>query len=152
MNCFKDAYQQQVLQNAKAFAGALKETGLDVAGDPAVSFTETHQVLVNVGYAKGCEAAKILEDNNIIVNFQAAPEEEGFTASGLLRMGVAEMTRFGMKEKDFQIVAQLIHDVVAESKQSKQEVIAFRKKFQNMKYCFSEKEYKEKIQEIHSLI
>ncbi len=152
MNCFKDVYQKQVLQNAKAFASALKETGLDVAGDPEVSFTETHQVLVNVGYAKGCEAAKNLEDNNLIVNFQAAPEEEGFTASGLLRMGVAEMTRFGMKEKDFQIVAQFIHDVVVESKQSKQEVIAFRKKFQNMRYCFSEKEYEEKLQEIHSLI
>jgi aminomethyltransferase len=55
MNTFKDEYQRQVVANAKAFASALKDCGLDVAGDPAVSYTETHQVVINVGYGRGPE-------------------------------------------------------------------------------------------------
>jgi aminomethyltransferase len=138
MNAYKDPYQRQVLANAKALASALKDTGLDVAGDAAMSYTETHQVILQVGYARGPEIAQNLEENNIIVNYQAGPREEGFTASGALRMGVAEMTRFGMQAPDMQIVAQLIHDVVAEGRQVKDEVAAFRKKFQKMHFCFPE--------------
>src|SRR5512144_1112480 len=80
MNQYKDAYQPTVVANAKAFARALADAGLDVAGDPAISFTETHQVIVRVGYARGAAIARRLEDNHIILNFQAAPDEEGFTA------------------------------------------------------------------------
>ena len=101
MNHFKDAYQPAVIANAKAFARALADAGLDVAGDPAIDFTETHQVMVEVGYGRGPEMARRLEDNNIICNYQAAPDEEGFTAAGALRLGVAEMTRFGMEPADF---------------------------------------------------
>ena len=53
MNRFKGEYQPAVIGNAKAFARALKEQGLDVAGDPAIDFTETHQVIVRVGYGRG---------------------------------------------------------------------------------------------------
>ena len=95
MNAFKDEYQKAVIENAKSFAASLRAEGLDVAGDPAVGYTETHQVIVRVGYARGPEIAKRLEENNIICNYQATPDEEGFTASGALRMGVNEMTRFG---------------------------------------------------------
>jgi aminomethyltransferase len=140
MNAFKDAYQRQVLANAKALAAALKDTGLDVAGDATIGYTETHQVILAVGYARGPEIAQRLEDNNIIVNYQAGPTEEGFTASGALRMGVAEMTRFGMREADMQEVAQLIHDVVADQRQVKDEVSALRNKFREMQFCFSEKD------------
>ena len=111
-----------------------------MAGDPAISFTETHQVILSVGYARGPEMARRLEDSHIIVNYQAAPDEEGFTAAGALRMGVAEMTRFGMKETDFQTLAELIHDVIVHDKPVKSQVSAFRKQFQEMRYCFSENE------------
>ncbi len=53
-----------------------------MAGDPAIDFTETHQVVVDVGYSHGPEVAQRLEDNHIICNYQANPDEEGFTASG----------------------------------------------------------------------
>ncbi|HWR62231.1 MAG TPA: glycine cleavage system aminomethyltransferase GcvT, partial [Clostridia bacterium] len=79
MNYFKDEYQKNVVENAKHFAKSLKNAGLEVAGDPDISYTETHQVIVRVGYGTGPEAANRLEDNNIIVNYQATPEEEGFT-------------------------------------------------------------------------
>src|SRR5208283_2937202 len=112
MNHFKNEYQPRVIANAKAFARALKECGLDVAGDPDIDYTETHQVIVRVGYGKGPQIARRLEDNNIIGNFQAAPDEEGFTASGAIRLGVSEMTRFGMEEKDFGELAVLIKEAV----------------------------------------
>jgi aminomethyltransferase len=152
MNSFKEEYQRQVLANAKAFARALNATGLDVAGDPDISFTETHQVIVRVGYGRGPEIARRLEDNNIIVNYQAGPYDEGFTAAGALRMGVAEMTRFGMREAQFEELAQLIHDVVAEHRSVREEVISFRKPFLEMKFCFSGEDFDELIQQLHQLI
>ncbi len=151
MNRFKDEYQKKVLANAKTFALALKENGLDVAGDPDIDYTETHQVILKVGYSNGPEIARRLEDNNIIVNYQAAPEEEGFTAAGCLRMGVAEMTRFGMEEKDFQELAQLILDVVG-AKNVKEEVARFRARFTDMKYSFSGKEFDAAMEKLHQLI
>ena len=152
MNCFKDEYQKKVLANAKAFALALKEVGLDVAGDANIGYTETHQVVLNVGYGSGPEIARRLEDSNIIVNYQVGPEEEGFTAAGCLRMGVAEMTRFGMEEKDFQELAELIRDVVIEARNVKEKVIKFRTPFLDMKYCFSSNEYDIAIEQLHRII
>jgi aminomethyltransferase len=152
MNYFKDEYQKQVVGNAKAFAQALRDCGLDVAGDPDISYTQTHQVILNVGYAKGPEIARRLEDNNIILNYQAAPEEEGFTAAGSLRTGVQEMTRFGMTEADFQKLAQLIADVILKDKNIKEEISALRGRFVDMKYCFSGKEYEELMQKLHQMV
>ena len=140
MNHFKDAYQQAVITNAKAFALALKDQGLDVAGDPDISYTDTHQVILNVGYGKGAQVARELEENNIIVNYQATPVEEGFTASGALRMGVSEMTRFGMQAADFQALAGLMADVIKNSTPVKDEIIKFRNNFITMSYCFNELE------------
>ena len=152
MNHFKNEYPGQVIANAKAFAMALKDCGLDVAGDPEVSFTETHQVILNVGYAQGPEVARRLEENNVILNYQAAPEEEGFTAAGSLRMGVQEMTRFGMKEKDFPELAQLMADIILKNKTVKDEVKSLRQRFLDMHYCFSGGEFDALIQKVHQEI
>ena len=152
MNAFKDTYQKQVVENAKAFAVALKECGLEVSGDAAVSYTETHQVVVEVGYGRGPEIAKRLEENNIILNYQAGPDEEGFTASGYLRTGVSEMTRFGMMPEDFKTLAGFIHDVIKEGKNPKKEVADFRKRFLTMKYCFSGKEFEAIMEKLHRMV
>ena len=152
MNHFKDEYQQKVLKNAKAFARHLADCGLDVAGDPDISYTETHQVLLKVGYSKGRELARRLEENNIVFNYQAAPQEEGFTASGSLRMGVSEMTRFGMEAEDFGELAQLIRDVVVERADVREKVSSFRKRFLEMKYCFSSDDLEKRVQKLHRLI
>jgi len=152
MNHFKDDYQRQVVVNARAFARALDDQGLDVAGDPEISFTETHQVILNVGYAQGPEIARRLEDNNIILNYQASPVEEGFTASGSLRMGVAEMTRFGMVESDFQRLAELMSDMILRKKDVKQAVTDFRKQFLTMRYCFNVEDFQDLFEKMHKLI
>jgi glycine cleavage system T protein len=152
MNHFKNTYPQKVIHNARAFAMALNDCGLDVAGDPEISFTETHQVILNVGYAKGPEIARRLEENNLIVNYQAAPVEEGFTASGSLRMGVQEMTRFGMEAADFQELAQLFKDVLVNHQTVKDAVVSFRQRFLEMKYCFTPDQVGDSIQKLHELL
>ena len=152
MNYFKDEYQLKVITNAKAFARALKDCGLNVAGDPAIDFTETHQVLVHVGYSRGPEIATQLEANNIICNFQASTDEEGFTASGALRMGVSEMTRFGMEEKDFQLLAGFIHEVVINNAGVVDKVKKLREKCSTLQFCFSDSEYDDLLQKLHELI
>jgi aminomethyltransferase len=152
MNAFRDEYQGQVIANAKAFARALNKEGLAVAGDPALGHTETHQVVVEVGYAQGIEAARALEQNNIIVNYQATPLEEGFTAAGALRLGVSEMTRFGMKEADFAKLAHLLAAVVGEGRAVREEVVRLREGFRDLHYCFSGPQFETQLQELHALI
>ena len=151
MNHFKDDYQKNVLANAKTFAQALKDCGLAVAGDPEVSYTETHQVVIDVGYARGPEIARRLEDNNIVLNYQAAPEEEGFTAAGSLRTGVQEMTRFGMREDDFKELAQYIADVIFRNSNVKQKISSMRKNFLDMHYCFAGGEFDDLMQTLYKL-
>lgn len=152
MNHFKDEYQPKVIANAKAFARALKDCGLDVAGDTAIDFTETHQVVVDVGYSHGAEIASRLEANNIICNYQANTDEEGFTASGALRMGVSEMTRFGMEEDDFRALAAMIHKVVTKDSHVIDQVKAFRKRFCELHFCFRGDEYADVVQKLHQLL
>ncbi len=152
MNHFKDQYQPKVIENAKSFARALKNRGLDVAGDPHVGFTDTHQVILRVGYGRGPLVARQLEQNNIICNYQACPDEEGFTVSGALRLGVAEMTRFGMEPADFEAVAELMKEVIVNGKDVKEEVINLRSKFLDLRFCFNEKDYSYFIEKLHSLL
>ena len=138
MNTFRKEYQAAVVNGAKMLAKALAEEGLAVEGDPAIGYTETHQVVVAVGYGQGAEVAERLEQNNIIVNYQATPDEEGFTASGALRMGVSEMVRFGFGEAEFKQTANLIARCI-KGEAVKEEVAAFRKNYQTMHYCFDDK-------------
>ncbi|MCJ7686958.1 MAG: glycine cleavage system aminomethyltransferase GcvT [Desulfobacteraceae bacterium] len=152
MNYFKDEYQAKVIANAKAFARALKESGLEVAGDPDIDFTETHQVVVDVGYSRGPEIADRLEANNIICNYQANTDEEGFTASGALRLGVSEMTRFGMEEDEFRALAPLIHDVVINNAVVADQARKLREPFRELKFCFTGDEYTDLIQALHKLV
>jgi glycine/serine hydroxymethyltransferase len=148
MNAFKSDYQKAVLSNARSFARALKDRGLAVEGNPALGYTETHQVIIRVGYGKGPGMAHRLEENNIIVNYQGAPDDEGFTAASCLRMGVQEMTRFGMKEEDFDELADYISQVILSGRSLTTEVSQFRKRFTEMKYCLPIEEAAPLIQKL----
>lgn len=141
MNEFKAPLQKQVRANAKAFAAALKDKGIPVEGDPRDGFTETHQVLIRVKpFGDGMAVARRLEENNILTNYQALPDDETFLVSSGIRMGVQEMTRFGMTEKDFDTLSGYIADCVIRGKIVKDEVAAWRRNFLEMKYCLPARE------------
>ncbi|HTP59056.1 MAG TPA: glycine cleavage system protein T, partial [Spirochaetia bacterium] len=152
MNAFKLQYQEAVISNAKAFAKALKEAGLSVEGDPKMGFTETHQVVIRVGYGKGPSVAEALEANNIIVNYQAAPDDEGFTAASCLRMGVQEMTRFGMGPGDFARLAGLMEEIILKGRDLREEISRFRKQFTEMHYCLPRAEAQDLFQKLRECL
>ena len=135
MNAFKEEYQKQVLSNASAFAGHLAENGLTVEGDPADGYTHTHQVLIRVSdYGDGAEIARRLEENGIVTNYQALPDDETFLVSSGIRTGVSEMTRFGMDEDDFGPVAELMARVVIGNENVAKQVADYRSRFMTMRY------------------
>jgi glycine/serine hydroxymethyltransferase len=141
MNTFKKEYQIEVRKNAQAFARALKEKGIDVEGDEADGFTETHQVVIRVKrFGSGNELAQRLENNNIITNYQALPDDESFLEASGIRMGAQEMTRFGMQEGDFNNLAEFVADVIIKNKDVKKNVKEFRERFLQMRYCLPLKE------------
>ncbi len=138
MNEFKEDYQNQVRANAKAFARALHTRGVPVEGEETDGFTETHQVLVRVSaFGNGMAIARKLESNNLVANYQALPDDETFLEPSGIRMGVQEMTRFGMKEEDFDGLAEFIADVLVKDLDVKDKVKDYRQKFLEMKYCLS---------------
>ncbi len=138
MNAFKDTYQAQVLSNARAFARACAAQGIPVEGGEAEGYTHTHQVLIRVKqFGDGKEIASRLEASNIITNYQALPGDETFYHPSGIRMGVQEMTRFGMKEADFDGLARFMADVVLRKKDASKEVAEFRGRFLTMEFCLN---------------
>ena len=136
MNAFKSGYQSQVLSNARAFAKACAAQAIPVEGGESDGYTRTHQVIIRVAsFGDAKEIASRLEANNIITNYQALPGDQTFYHPSGIRMGVQEMTRFGMKEPDFDGLARLIADVVLRKKTVASEVADFRARFVTMGYC-----------------
>lgn len=133
MNEFKELYKQQIISNAKAFARSLKAEGVNVEGE-IDGFTETHQVIINVRpYGNGIDIAERLEKNNIITNYQALPYDRTFNNPSGIRIGVQEMTRYGMKEPDFEQLALYMADSI-KGNDVKNVVSKFRKNFLQMQY------------------
>jgi len=135
MNEYGREYQNQVLRNARAFARQLAGSGLEVEGDPSDGYTATHQVVLRVSkWGDGADIARRLEENNIVVNYQALPDDETFLVSSGIRTGVSEMTRFGMDEDDFGPVAELMARCIMKNESVAGEVAAYRSGFTTMRY------------------
>jgi glycine/serine hydroxymethyltransferase len=94
------------------------------------------------------EFAQRLENNNIVMNYQSLPDDETFVLCSGLRMGVQEMTRFGMKEEDFGELAQYIAAVVLDEKDVSRQVSSFRQRFTKMRYCLSEEQARPLVSEL----
>jgi len=111
-----------------------------VFGDKLV-FTESHQVLVEIGPGKGKEASKKLEEAGIVTNMNMIPgDKDPINPSGL-RLGTPELTRIGMKEKDMEDVAKFYERTLLKNetpKKIKEDVKEFRRDFQELHYCFKE--------------
>jgi len=136
MNTFKAEYQQAVIRNARAFAAALRDAGIQVEGDAGDEFTRTHQVVIRVrAHGTGEDIARRLEDSNILTNYQALPDDESFVNTSGVRLGVQEMTRFGMRESDFAILAGHVADVVLHGRSVGDAVARERARFLDMQYC-----------------
>ncbi|TLX83357.1 MAG: aminotransferase class I/II-fold pyridoxal phosphate-dependent enzyme [Thaumarchaeota archaeon] len=143
---FGKKYAIQVVKNAKTLAEALSSYGFGVLGEKR-GFTKSHQIVVNVlSFSDGGTIEAELEKANIIVNRQLIPgdirEGRNYFHPGGIRLGVAEITRLGMKESEMKEVAGFIKKVVVDKKDKKKiaaDVKKFRKDFQKVHYCFENK-------------
>jgi glycine hydroxymethyltransferase len=129
--CFKMAmqddfitYQKQIKKNAATLAQSLIERGYELVSGG----TDNHLMLVdlrNKGLT-GKQAEKALEEAGITVNKNAVPfdSQPPMVTSGI-RIGTPAMTTRGMKEKEMNIIAELIDRVLSniDNEKIKQEVL-----------------------------
>jgi glycine hydroxymethyltransferase len=140
---FGKEYAGQVIENAKTLGQALHERGLAVLAEHK-GFTESHQVAVDITkYALGGDMERALESANIIVNRQLLPGDiqagRHYTNPGGIRIGTSEITRIGMKGSHMSEIAEFIKRIIIDKediKKVKEDVMAFRKDFQKVHYCF----------------
>lgn len=141
MKEFGKEYAGQIINNAQVLAQELDNLGFGVLAKNK-GFTKSHQVLVDVSKNGGGDTvAKKLERANIILNKNVLPgaEEINVKTPKGIRIGVQEMTRYGMKESEMRQIALFIKEVIMDEKNPEdigQKVVDFRKNFQEVKYCF----------------
>lgn len=104
-------YQEQVLKNANVMAKTLKNRGLRIVSGK----TESHVFLVDLRSKNitGKAAEEALGKAHITVNKNGIPNdpEKPMVTSGI-RLGAPAMTTRGFKEKEAELVANLIADVL----------------------------------------
>lgn len=133
MKAYGHEYAAQIVRNAQALGHSLDELGTPVEARE-FGYTRSHMIAVNVAqWGGGVEVAKRLEDNDIIVNYNMLPGDTDPRQPSGLRIGVPEMTRFGMDERAMGELAQLIHDAVG-GKNVKEQVHTLRARYTEMKY------------------
>ena len=140
--CFYEAmqpefkvYQKQVIKNIKAMAQIFIKNKVKLISGG----TDNHLILVDVYNSFGItgkEAEKLLDKIHITVNKNTIPKEtlSPFKASGI-RIGSPAMTTRGLKEKDFEEIANIIINVLRNKdnkeilKQEKKHVLEITKKY-----------------------
>jgi len=133
MKQYGRAYAKQIVRNAQALGSSLDELGTPVEARE-FGYTRSHMIAVNVAqWGGGVEVAKRLEANDIILNYNMLPGDEDPRNPSGLRIGVPEMTRFGMDERAMGELAQLLHDGVR-GKDVKAQVNTLRARYTTMKF------------------
>lgn len=130
---YKD-YQKQVIKNAKALSKGLVDRGFRIVSGG----TDNHLLLVDLRSKglTGKEAEKLLVEAEITCNKNGIPNdpEKPWITSGV-RLGTPAVTTRGMKEKEMDIIAELIAKVLDDPSNSeireevKKEVKKLGKKF-----------------------
>ena len=101
------AYQQQVVNNAKALAASIQENGLELVSGG----TDNHLMLVDLRPAgiTGKEMEHRLDEVFITVNKNTIPNdpESPFVTSGI-RIGTPAVTTRGLREEEMKLIGRLI--------------------------------------------
>ena len=105
-------YAAQIVRNAQTLGRALDDAGIRVEARD-FGYTASHQIAIDVAlHGGGVAVAQRLEANNIIVNYNLLPYDTDPRNPSGLRVGVQEMTRYGMREGDMQQLAGLMADAI----------------------------------------
>lgn len=121
MKKFGPSYAKQVIRNSKRLGRELYERGFPIMFKD-LGFTESHQLLIDQKRTKKKygitydEFSKRMEESNVIIDSVA-------------RLGSAEMTRLGMKERDVADLADIFMEAAA-GEDVKKKVRQFRDRFE----------------------
>ncbi len=123
--CFKEAmepdfkeYIRDVIKNSKKLAEVLKEKGLRIVSGG----TDTHLSLIDLREAgiTGKEAEDLLGIAGIVVNKNAIPfDERPPTITSGIRIGSPCVTTRGMKEREMEMIAEWIYEVISSKSEEK---------------------------------
>ena len=106
------AYGHQIVANARALGGELKERGFDLI----TGGTDNHLLLLDLTGKKvtGKKAAKALDRAGIVGNYNTIPFDprKPFSPSGL-RIGTPSVTTRGMKEDEMRQIGRWMDDAIA---------------------------------------
>ena len=103
---FKD-YMKQVLKNVGVMCKVFKESGIKIISDGS----DNHLLLLDVTSIglTGKEAEEVLDKINITVNKNTIPGEvNSISVASGIRIGAAAMTTRGFKEREFEIISQIM--------------------------------------------
>lgn len=93
-------YARQIIKNAQALARGLEEVGVPLKLSE-LGYTRSHQLLLNLSSYDAKRVCHNLEKFKIFIDISG-------------RIGVAEVTHMGMKEKEMEKIAQLIGAIMHE--------------------------------------
>ena len=104
------AYQQQVVNNAKALENKFKALGHKLVSDG----TDSHMVLLDLRQhgLDGARVEAVLERINIACNKNSIPGDKSALTPCGIRIGTPAMTSRGFNEADFERVAEFIDESI----------------------------------------
>merc|ERR1719310_1824969 len=103
-------YQEQVMKNSQALAGALTKHNFDLVSGG----TDNHLVLIDLR-SKGVNGSKgetLCEQVSIVLNKNTIPGDKSAMNPNGLRVGTPAMTSRGLVEADFERVGEFLGDAV----------------------------------------
>merc|ERR1712085_12216 len=102
-------YQAQVIKNCKAFGDRLSGLGYDLVSGG----TDNHMLLIDLKQSNtditGAKGERICELVSIVLNKNTVPYDTSALNPSGLRVGTPAMTSRGLKEKDFEQVADFLY-------------------------------------------
>ncbi|HMN47768.1 MAG TPA: serine hydroxymethyltransferase [Ignavibacteriaceae bacterium] len=105
-------YAKQIIKNAKALSGKLSEYGFEIVSGG----TDNHLMLIDLSNKNvtGKQAEISLEQAGITVNKNMVPfdKRSPFVTSGI-RVGTPALTTRGMKEKEMEVIADIINKAIS---------------------------------------
>ena len=134
---FGETQAAAIINNAKALGQALHERGIRLVGSE-LGYTESHTLLPIVDeFGEGEALAKQLEACNIVVGSAEVPAKLGTHG---LRIGVQEVTRYGMTPSDAPEIAEYILNALRgdNPEDVKRRVIALARGFNRIRFTLDD--------------
>ncbi len=138
---FGSIYMAQIVRNAQALGAALERRGIAVLGSHK-GYTRTHQVIADArAFGGGLDTAHLLARANLVTNKNLIPGDspQNWDRPGGLRLGTIEVTRYGLREKEMDTIADFMARILIEKQSPEtvmEDVIDFRQGYQTLYYNF----------------